>query len=160
MSLTVHYSERLYNALLSLYPVGFRIRFSREMLQLFRDCSHDALEKGEIAVLVWFWMRAARDLFISVLRERQRELVGPLDEDHPLMALVDALLIPSMVTAKLAVLGPILTLMVRGGYDMPGNQFIATSGFFSLAIGTLAVAASVVITRLRPTARLWVKLST
>jgi phosphatidylglycerophosphate synthase len=160
MSLTVHYSERLYNVLLSLYPVGFRIRFSQEMLQLFRDCSHDALEKGEIAVLVAFWMRLARDLFISVLRERQRELVGPLDEDHPLMALVDALLIPTMVTAKLAVLGPILTLMVRGGYDMPGNQFIATSGFFSLAIGTLAVAASVVITRLRPTARLWVKLST
>jgi len=160
MSLTVHYSERLYNVLLSLYPVGFRIRFSHEMLQLFRDCSHDALEKGEMAVLVAFWMRTARDLFISVLRERQRELVGPLDEDHPLMALVDALLIPTMVTAKLAVLGPILTLMVRGGYDMPGNQFIATSGFFSLAIGTLAVAASVVITRLRPTARLWVKLST
>ena len=51
MNLTLHYSERVYNALLSLYPVRFRIRFAPEMLQLFRDCCHDALEKGEVAFL-------------------------------------------------------------------------------------------------------------
>ena len=33
------------------------------------------------------------------------------------------------------------------------------SGFFSIVIGTLAVVASVVITKLRPHVRLWVKLS-
>src|SRR5437762_12373465 len=83
MNLTLHYSERVYNALLSLYPFRFRIRFAAEMLQLFRDCCHDALEKGEVAVLAAFWLRAMRDLFLSLIRERQREVLGPLDSEHP-----------------------------------------------------------------------------
>jgi hypothetical protein len=42
-NLSIQYAERFYNALLSLYPVEFRIRFAPEMLQLFRDCCRDAL---------------------------------------------------------------------------------------------------------------------
>src|SRR5215471_18676225 len=159
MNLTLHYSERLYNAMLSLYPIRFRVRFAPEMLQLFRDCCHDALEKGEAAVFVAFWVQATRDLLISVLRERGRELMGPVGADHPLVGIIDLLLIPSMVTANLLALGPILTLLIRGSAKLPLDQFVMTSGFFSLAIGTLAVVASVVITKLRPTVRLWVKLS-
>src|SRR5690348_12355097 len=116
MNLTLHYSERVYNALLSLYPVRFRIRFAPEMLQLFRDCCHDALEKGEVAVLVAFWLRAMRDLLFSVVRERQREVLGPLNSDHPLMSIIDLTLIPTIVTVNLIVLGPVLTLLVRGGF--------------------------------------------
>ena len=156
---TVAYAERFYNALLSLYPVRFRVRFAPEMLQLFRDCCHDALEKGEVAVLVAFWLGAIRDLLFSVVRERRRELMGPLDAEHPIMGIIDLLLIPSMVTGNLMALGPILTLLVSGGAKISSDQFAMTSGFFSIAIGTLTVAASVVITKLRPTARLWVKLS-
>jgi hypothetical protein len=158
-NLSIAYSERLYNALLSLYPVRFRIRFAPEMVQLFRDCCHDAVEKGEVAVLVAFWLRATRDLFISVVRERGRELIAPMDAEHPLVSIVDALLIPSMVTANLVALGPILTLLVRGSAAIPADEFVMTSGFFSVAIGATAVVASLVITKLRPTVRLWVKLS-
>ena len=158
-NLSIQYSERLYNALLSLYPAHFRIRFAPEMMQLFRDCCHDALEKGQVAVVVAFWLRLSRDLCISVLRERGRELIRPVHADHPLMGLVDLLLIPSMVTANLVALGPILTLLIRGSAEMPLDQFAVTSGFFSVAIGTLALVASLVITKLRPTVRLWVKLS-
>jgi len=86
-------------------------------------------------------------------------LTGPFGSDHPLVAFFDMLLIPTMVTAKLLALGPIFTLLFRGSYGIPADQFIATSGFFSLAIGALAVAASIVMTKLRPTVRLWVKLS-
>ena len=118
MNLTLHYSERVYNALLSLYPVRFRIRFAPEMLQLFRDCCHDALEKGEVAVLAAFWLRAMRDLFFSAVRERQREVLGPLNSEHPLMGIIDLTLIPTIVTVNLIALGPILTLLVRGG--LPG----------------------------------------
>ncbi len=159
MNLTVQYSERVYNALLSLYPVHFRIRFAPEMMQLFRDCCHDVLEKGQVAVLVAFWLRVVRDLFVSVLRERRRALMGPINAEHPLIGIIDLLLIPSMVTANLIVLGPILTLLIGGGERIPTDQFVMTSGFFSFAIGSLTVLASVVITKLRPTVRLWVKLS-
>ncbi len=158
-NISIQYSERLYNALLSLYPIRFRVRFAPEMMQLFRDCCHDALRKGELAVFAAFWLRAIRDLLYSVLRERGRELVGPLDSEHPLMGIVDLLLIPSMVTIKLVALGPILTLLFRGGSGISANQFVVMSAFFSFAIGTLAVIASIVITKLRPTVRLWVKLS-
>ncbi len=158
MNLSVQYSERVYNALLSLYPVHFRIRFGPEMMQLFRDCSNDALEKGEVAVLVAFWLRVTRDVCISAFNERRRELLAPVNADHPFAVLVDLFLIPAMVTANLAVLGPILTLLIRGGTGIPPMEFMMTSGFFSLVIGSLAVVTSLAMTKLRPTVRLWVKL--
>jgi len=155
---TVAYAERVYTALLSLYPHSFRVRFAPEMVQLFRDCCHDALEKGEVAVLVALWLRTVRDLGASVLQERSRELVGPLNADHPLIGIIDVVLIPSIVTTNLIVLGPILTLLVRGD-ALPAQQFAATSAFFSGTVAGLAIAASLIITKLRPTVRLWVKLS-
>jgi hypothetical protein len=158
-NLSIQYSERVYNALLSLYPFHFRVRFAPEMVQLFRDCCRDALEKGQVAVVAAFWLRLTRDLFVSVVRERGRELMRPVGAEHPLVGIVDLLLIPSMVTANLVALGPILTLLVRGSAKLPLDQFFMTSGFFSVAIGTLAIVASVVVTKLRPTVRLWVKLS-
>src|SRR5215831_11807138 len=113
-NLSIQYSERVYNALLSLYPFHFRVRFAPEMLQLFRDCCRDALEKGEIAVVAAFWLCVMRDLCVSILRERGRELMSPVGVDHPIVGIVDLLLIPSMITANLIALGPIVTLLIRG----------------------------------------------
>jgi hypothetical protein len=158
-NLSIQYSERLYNALLSLYPLRFRVRFAPEMLQLFHDTCHDALEKGEVAVFAAFWVAVVRDLFCSVLRERGREWIGPFGAEHPVMGIIDLLLIPSMVTIKLVALGPILTLLIGGGISMPVDQFMVTSAFFSLAVAALAIVASLVVTKLRPNVRLWVKLS-
>jgi hypothetical protein len=157
-NLSIEYSERFYSALLSLYPARFRVRFAPEMLQLFRDCAHDALEKGEVAVFVAFLVGMLRDLLLSIARERGKAWVGPI-EGHPLIAIIDMLLIPTVVTMKLVALGPILTLLFRDSTRISLDQFVMTSAFFSLAIGTLAVMASIVFTRLRPTVRLWVKLS-
>jgi hypothetical protein len=75
------------------------------------------------------------------------------------MGFVDLTLIPSIVVVNLIVLGPVLTLLVKGGFQGSTEQFALTSGFFSIAIGCLTVLASVLITKLRPQARLWVKLS-
>jgi hypothetical protein len=159
MNVNLQFAERVYNVLLSLYPIRFRVRFAPEMVQLFRDCCHDALEKGEVAILAAFLVSALRDLLVSILRERRSELMGPLNIDHPIVGIIDRMLIPSIVTVNLVVLGPVLTLLVRGGVMMPMEQFMMTSGFFSVAIGSLAVVTSLVITKLRPTVRLWVKLS-
>jgi len=158
MNVNLQYAERVYNVLLSLYPVRFRVRFAPEMAQLFRDCCHDALEKGEVAVLAAFLVSALRDLLVSILRERRSELMGPLNVDHPIVGIIDLMLIPSIVTVNLVVLGPVLTLLICGEV-MPVDQFMMTSGCFSVAIGSLAVVTSLVITKLRPTVRLWVKLS-
>jgi hypothetical protein len=158
MNVNLQYAERVYNAFLLLYPVRFRVRFAPEMTQLFRDCCHDALEKGEVAVVAAFLVSALRDLLVSILRERRTELMGPLNIDHPIVSMIDRMLIPSIVTLNLVVLGPVLTLLMRGGEMMPADQFMVTSGFFSIAIGSLAVVTSLVITKLRPTVRLWVKL--
>src|SRR5262245_23055742 len=135
-NLSIDYAERAYSALLALYPSRFRIRFAPEMLQLFRDCAHDALEKGEIAVIAAFTLRLLRDLGVSIIRERTRQ-VTTLDADHPLARFLDLLLIPSMVVVNLLVLGPILTLCF-GGDRISADQFAMTSGFFSIAIGVLA----------------------
>jgi hypothetical protein len=159
MNLSIQYAERVYSALLSLYPVRFRVRFAPEMAQLFHDCCHDALEKGQVAVLVSVWVAAMRDLLFSLVRERRHQLIAPLGVDHPLIGFFDFMLIPSIVTTNLVVLGPVLTLLVRGEFDISAEQFAMTSGFFSVAIGTLAVVASLIITKFRPTVRLYVKLS-
>ena len=155
----VAYAERVYTALLSLYPHSFRVRFAPEMVQLFRDCCRDVLQKGRVAVLVVFLLRTVRDLCASVLYERSKEIVGPLNADHPLIGIIDLVLIPTIVTTNLIALGPILTLVVRGGVALPAEQFAITSAFFSFTVAGLAIAASIIITRLRPTVRLWVKLS-
>lgn len=157
-NLSIEYSERFYSALLSLYPARFRIRFGPEMMQLFRDCCHDALEKGQVAVFAAFLVGMTRDLLLSIIRERGMEWVRP-GETHPLTAIIDLLLIPTMVTMKLIALGPLLTLLLRDGTKLTLDQFAMTSAFFSLAIGTLAIVASIIFTRLRPNVRLWVRLS-
>jgi hypothetical protein len=161
MSNIVRYAEEIYDALLSLYPVEFRSRFGPEMVQLFRDCCHDALQKGEVAVLAAFLVQVTKDLVTSIMRERCREMLRPLDSHHPLTAMIDSLLIPSIVTANLLVLGPILTLLIQGvpAVHAPIEQFMLTSGLFSFVMGTLAVVASLIISKVCPTVRLWVKLS-
>jgi len=159
MNLSIQYAERVYSALLSLYPVRFRVRFGPEMMQLFRDCCHDDLEKGEIAILVAFWVVAVRDVLFSAAQERSRGLLTePLGVDHPLAGLVDATLIPSMVGMNLLALGPLLTVLFAG-VTIPMDRFVLTSAFFSIVLCSLAVVASLAITRLRPSVRLWVKLS-
>ena len=40
------WSDRCFRALLSLYPAEFRVRFGREMAQIFRDCCRDEARAG------------------------------------------------------------------------------------------------------------------
>ena len=138
MGSTLHYSDRVDKALVSLYPVHFRLRFAPEMSQVFHDCCRDALEKGQVSVFVVFWFHSIRDFSVSILRERRRELMGPLDFEHPVIGIIDLMLIPSMITANLIALGPIVALFVLGGVQIPADEFAMTSGFFSFVIGAAA----------------------
>jgi putative ABC transport system permease protein len=60
--------ERLYRAILRLYPREFRERFGREMTVAFRDGRGDARRSGARAVAS-FWSRIAADAFLHAPEE-------------------------------------------------------------------------------------------
>ena len=64
--------ERLYRALLSLYPKHFRERYKSEMLQVFRDLR----SKRQVSPLS-FWGHLFTDFLMSLSREHIRNIVAP-----------------------------------------------------------------------------------
>jgi hypothetical protein len=87
--------------------------------------------------------------------------MAPLGTSHPLVAFVDALLIPGIVGVNLMVLGPVVTaLLLRMQLTkVSSDEFLTTSVVASLVLGGLGVLRALVVARLRPNVRLWVKLS-
>jgi protein tyrosine kinase modulator len=63
-------SERLYGALLSLYPRSFRRRYAEEMRRDFADLSREGLEEGGGTELARVWGGAFSDLALTALQER------------------------------------------------------------------------------------------
>jgi hypothetical protein len=150
----LEYSERFYGALLALYPAPFRVRFAAEMRQIFRAGLRTH------GLLRW-WLQTLKDLVISISQEHTRELMAPLGTSHPFVALVDSLLIPAIVGINLMVLGPVVTafLLRMQPSKIYADEFFMTSAMVSLVLGGLGVLRALVVARLRPNVRLWVKLS-
>jgi protein tyrosine kinase modulator len=63
-------SERLYGALLVVYPKAFRRRYASEMLQDFGDLSREGLEEGGGRELARVWAATLTDLAVTALKER------------------------------------------------------------------------------------------
>jgi hypothetical protein len=55
-------SHRLYLLLLVTCPSEFRRRYRCEMGQVFRDRCREAIRRGGLAGLVWWWVNALSDL--------------------------------------------------------------------------------------------------
>ena len=148
------YSERCYGALLLMYPAGFRLRFKSEMVQLFRDCCFEE-------PLYVVWLRTLKDLAFSIVQERTRALMRSIEGEQPVAALLDHFLIPLMIVINLLVLGPFVTLLIHGvpASRIPADEFAFTSAMVALALGSLGVLRALIMARVRPTVRLWVKLS-
>lgn len=64
--------ERVYRALLRLCPAAFRVRFSDEMVQLFRDQLRDASAEGATAGAARTWLGALADLAVTAVVEHAR----------------------------------------------------------------------------------------
>lgn len=63
-------SERIYRALLVLYPKEFRDTYGPHMAQVFRDDCREAVERtGTIGFVAW-WTRTMLDLLSTALAER------------------------------------------------------------------------------------------
>ncbi|MDZ4767221.1 MAG: hypothetical protein SGI73_21980 [Chloroflexota bacterium] len=65
-------SERVYRALLILYPAAFRREYGRHMTQVFRDLCRDAVARGGRWGLVNCWAAALLDLLKSVITEHRK----------------------------------------------------------------------------------------
>lgn len=88
-------SERIYRALLGLYPSTFRVRFADEMVQLLGDQLRDARGSGRPGSVVVTWFRCLGDLISTSLSERLAPSRGP----HSLGA------VPSRLTRALGLAG-------------------------------------------------------
>jgi hypothetical protein len=64
------FAERVYKALLGLYPKNFRERYGLEMLQTFRDSHRQARLEGKAFA---FWLGTLTDAISSAIREHARE---------------------------------------------------------------------------------------
>lgn len=66
-------SERVYRALLVLYPVDYRREYGPLMVQLFRDVSLDKYHRRGMAGVVLWWCKTLLDLILSVIEQRRRD---------------------------------------------------------------------------------------
>lgn len=66
-------TERVYGALLGLYPAAFRERFGGEMLQLLRDQLRDARAPGARAGPLRTWIRVLVDLVLTAISEHAHQ---------------------------------------------------------------------------------------
>jgi capsular polysaccharide biosynthesis protein len=67
-------SERLYGALLGLYPEAFRRRYGAEMRRDFAELSREGLGEGGGSELARLWGAAFSDLAVTALKERSAAL--------------------------------------------------------------------------------------
>lgn len=67
-------SERLYGALLALYPEAFRRRYAAEMRRDFGELSREGLEEGGGVELGRVWAATLSDLALTALKERSTML--------------------------------------------------------------------------------------
>jgi hypothetical protein len=158
----VEHAERIYSSLLWLYPHPFRRRFGPEMKRVFRECCHEQLRTDGSTGFVGLWFHTLKDLVVSAGHQRIRGLVCRIDLNHPVFEIIDSTVMPTIIVSNLIAMGDVVTILFflgPPGQRISVNDFMLTSGMVSVLFGILGVVSSLTIARLRPTVRLWVKLS-
>ena len=69
-------SERVYEALLLMYPKGFRNAYGPQMVQVFRDLCREERERAGLIGLALLWARTVLDLLRTAASERTRAATG------------------------------------------------------------------------------------
>jgi hypothetical protein len=141
-------SERCYSALLSFYPIAFRVRFGNEMAQVFRDCCRDQLEKNGLPGLAGLWVRTIVDLALSVPRERRRAALYAGDLQLRTAGLIESMVLLAIISFHLLLAGTGIALYIPRAYETPTGFFFvaATAG---AVLGGLGVLSSLVLARFR-----------
>jgi len=108
-------SERLYGALLYLYPKQFRATYSQQMRLTFRDACRVAYHRNGVGGLLALWLPTLLDLLKSALEERVRQgeytmLKGPLMASAgPLTIVVGALILVGPISDLVQLVRPPFT---------------------------------------------------
>lgn len=107
MNLPLEASERLYGALLTLYPEAFRRRYAAEMRKDFGELSREGLKEGGGVELARVWCAAFSDLAVTAFEERRtvlsRNAYPPVDPRIAARAMVAVVLVA--LTVAVASLG-------------------------------------------------------
>src|SRR5581483_8582874 len=69
-------SGRLYSFLLYVYPKQFRQKYSREMVQTFRDCCREASEQRGGWGLIGWWSFILYDLVMTAFLEHLKTVIA------------------------------------------------------------------------------------
>jgi len=69
-------SERVYEALLLMYPKGFRNAYGPQMVQVFGDLCREERERAGLIGLALLWARTVLDLLRTAASERTRAATG------------------------------------------------------------------------------------
>jgi hypothetical protein len=134
--------------MLFLYPVDFRIRFRKELAQIFRDSWRDELREENFLGLLRLWARVLIDLAVSISRERGRAC---LDFRHlPIRAsgIIDSIVILTIIVFHLLVAGSGLAMCLPRTYDTAGGFFVVAAAMGAV-LGGLGVICSLVLAQFR-----------
>ena len=142
------WSEWCYSAMLSLYPVRFRVRFKKEMTQVFRDSCRDEVETLRFGAIAVFWFRTLKDLAESIPRERGRAFLEAPNLQTRAGSLIESVVILSIIGSHLLMFGTLFAMYIGHRYESAiGFLFVAVGS--GAALGGLGVLCSVIMARFR-----------
>ena len=110
MKTTLSLSEKIYKTMLELYPFRYKDEFGQEMIQLFQDMYHDAINTDNDMEVINLWMRIIPDYFISLTKEHLSHLRGG---DYYMHKKFDMLGLFFWVVAGIAVFPVVLFISVN-----------------------------------------------
>lgn len=141
------FSERLYAALLYLYPKEFRAVYGAQMRLTFRDACRATYRQNGVSGLLALWLPTMLDLLKSALEERARQGEITMSKTR-LITLAGPL---TILIGAMWLLVPIANLILRIGPARPEQDWdllVALLGFsFFLSFAPMLFA--VIGTRLR-----------
>jgi hypothetical protein len=113
-------AERIYRALLALYPADYRLEYGVWMVQVFRDVSRDVYRRQGLAGLVFWWCATLFDLIRTVVEQRRKSTMSK----STLIELTGIFLIVGGVCAAIAAISQL--------QQDPYNQFLLYAVIFIL----------------------------
>jgi hypothetical protein len=137
-------SERLYAALLILYPRRFRAAYGKQMRLTFRDACRVAYQRNGTIGLLAFWLLTLLDLIKSALAERVRQGEITLSKTR-LIALAGPLTLLVGAMWVVASIGEVVLLVGPSYVDTFWDHFY----FFPIFLSFILMLPAFILTRLR-----------
>ncbi len=139
-------SEKMYRAVLRLYPQSHRRDFGDAMVQLFRDQCQDAWQSGRSGGLIKLWLRTLPDIGKTSLKEQLTERNSFMkffnQKNAPTILLIASLvmallsfshfIMPFHPAFMLLAIGAALAMLAKAGVE----AFLPSTEWFKIAVRT------------------------